>query len=109
MDGDVEWPAAETRVQSALWRAEGHVERREYAHAARALSEAAPLAPLEERELVRGLIHLAAAGWRRERGEHDRGARQLAHARRRLAAYLPTHRDVDLAALLELVEHEERS
>ena len=38
-----------------------------------------------------------------------RAARQLAHARRRLTPFLPAHRDVDVAALLELVERDLRS
>jgi hypothetical protein len=57
-----------------------------------------------ERELARGLVHLAAAGHKLRLGD-DRGyRRQVAHARRRLAGFLPEARRLDLAALLDLVE-----
>jgi hypothetical protein len=99
-DEDEEWPPPAARYRAALWRAEAHFERREWFAAARALAEAARVAPPEERELVRGLVHLAAAGYKRAAGDPARADRQLAHARRRLAPYLPKHRDLDLAALL---------
>jgi hypothetical protein len=69
-------------VQSALWRAEDHIERREYAQAASALEQVFRLGGDEE--LLRGLHHLAAAGWRHQEGESERARRQLEHARRRL-------------------------
>jgi hypothetical protein len=69
-------------VQSAIWRAEGHIERCEYSQAARALSEVFGLGGDEE--LLRGLHHLAAAGRKHQDGEPERARRQLDHARRRL-------------------------
>ena len=71
--------------------------RGEYGQAARALAEASGLG---EDELVAGLRHLAAAGWRLQNGEPERAQRQLAHARRRLSPFLPEARDVELARLL---------
>ena len=72
----------------------------EYGQASRALDEAAGLG---EDELVAGLRHLAAAGWRARNGEPERARRQLAHARRRLAPFLPEAREVEVARLLEAV------
>jgi hypothetical protein len=79
---DEQWPPSEARVQSAIWRAEGHIERGEYAKAAHALEQVRGLGG--DQELVRGLHHLAAAGWRHQEGEPERARRQLEHARRRL-------------------------
>ena len=77
-----EWPPPAARVQSAIWRAEGHIERGEYAKAVHALEQVRGLGGDEE--LVRGLHHLAAAGWRHQEGDDVRARRQLEHARRRL-------------------------
>lgn len=64
----------------------------------------APLAPPEERELVRGLLHLAAAGYKRADGDERGAERQLAHARRRLAGFLPEASGVDVTGLLAAAE-----
>ena len=98
-----EWPPPAARLDATLWRAEGNIERGEYAQAARALEGILDAVPAEEKGFVRGLYHLAAAGYRADEGDHDRAARQLARAERRLAPFLPVHRKVDAAALLELV------
>jgi hypothetical protein len=103
MDADSnpeEWPPPEARLQGILWRAEGHLLRAEYGQASRALEEAAGLG---EPELVAGLRHLSAAGWRAQNGESRRARRQLAHARRRLARFLPEAREVEVARLLDAI------
>jgi hypothetical protein len=94
------WPPPEGRLQGILWRAEGHLFRGEYGQASRALDEAAGLG---EDELVAGLRHLAAAGWRAQNGEPERARRQLAHARRRLAPFLPESREVEVARLVHTI------
>jgi hypothetical protein len=71
-----------------------------YHPAYRNLRRAAGLAGADERELVRGLVHLAAAGFKRSQGDQRGFERQLAHARRRLAPFLPAARGLDLEALL---------
>jgi hypothetical protein len=98
-----DWPPPEARVRAALWRAEGHLERGEYAAAAQALEGVAGAAGGED-ELVHGLNHLAAAGYRAQLGDSARARRQLEHARRRLEPYLTASADVDLAGLLRSVE-----
>ena len=50
-------------------------------------AEAFELVGPGEGEVFRGLHHLAAAGYRHQTGEAERAARQLAHARRRLASF----------------------
>jgi hypothetical protein len=99
-DSNDDWPPPEARLQGILWRAEGHLFRAEYGQASRTLDEADGLG---DEELVRGLRHLAAAGWRAQNGEPERAQRQLEHARRRLAPFLPEAREVEVARLLEAI------
>jgi hypothetical protein len=48
-------------------------------------------------------VHLAVAGFKRSRGDQRGFERQLVHARRRLAPFLPAARGLDLTAMLERV------
>ena len=50
-----------------------------------------------------------SALWRAEDDDRERARKQLEHARRRLAPYLPEQEEVDLAALFELVRREVES
>jgi hypothetical protein len=93
-----EWPPSEARVRSALWYAEGHLERREYFAAFSALTDALPAASTAERPLLLGLRHLSAAGYRVQQGDRARARRQLAHARRRLSPFSETEALIDLVA-----------
>jgi len=86
-------------VQAALWEGERLLERRAYLAAADALAGVFGIAG-EREELVKGLHHLAAAGYRAQIGEADRAGRQLGRARRRLAAF------PDAAPLVALVERD---
>jgi hypothetical protein len=101
-----EWPPPDARYRSALWRAEGHLERGEWAQAAVTLDD---VLGLGDDELVRGLRHLAAAGYRAQDGDRERARKQMVHARRRLGPYLPEQEEVDLAALVELVRRQVES
>ena len=80
-----DWPPPEARVRAALWQAEGELERKEYFAASRTLAAVIAIAG-DQRVLVTGLHHLAAAGYRAQAGEPERARRQLAHARRRLVS-----------------------
>ena len=73
-------------MQAALWEGERLLERRAYLAASSALADAFAIAG-EREELVKGLHHLAAAGYRAQTGEGDRARRQLERARLRLAAF----------------------
>ena len=73
-------------MQAALWEGERLLERRAYLAASSALGDVFGIAG-ERAALVKGLHHLAAAGYRAQVGEGDRARRQLERARRRLAAY----------------------
>ena len=89
-----------------MWRAEGHIERGEWGRATDALED---VLGLGDDQLVRGLLHLVAAGYRAQDGDRERAGRQLEHARRRLGPYLPEQEEVDLDALIELVRREVES
>jgi hypothetical protein len=91
-----DWPPPEARRQGAIWRAEGHLEREEFAAAAAALEG------LYDVEAC-GLRHLAAAGYRLQEGDPERGRRQLAYARRRLGDH-PLVRAVESAGGGELAQ-----
>ena len=54
----------------------------------------------DERDFYQGLVHVAVAGHQQSRGNAVGRRRQLAKAQRRLAAFAPATRGVDVAALL---------
>jgi predicted metal-dependent hydrolase len=57
-----------------------------------------------ERDFLQGLVHVAVAWYQAGRGRRIGCERQLAKAQRRLTPYAPTHRGVDVAALLAQLE-----
>jgi hypothetical protein len=91
-------------VQGALFVGQSLLRRGDYFHAHRAFVRAASAAEGADRELARGLAHLAAAGYKRAAGDAGGTQRQLGHARRRLAPFLPVARRLDLAALIAAVD-----
>ena len=60
-------------------------------------------APEGERDFYQGLVHVAVAWYQAGRGNRVGCDRQLEKAAQRLALYAPSHRDVDIAAILEQV------
>jgi predicted metal-dependent hydrolase len=56
-----------------------------------------------ERDFFQGLVHVTVAWYQAGRGRRVGCQRQLEKAARRLAAYAPAHRGVDVAAVLEQV------
>ena len=62
-----------------------------------------------ERDFLQGLVHVAVAWYQAGRGKRIGTERQLAKAIRRLQPYAPSHRGVELDALLtQLRELEQR-
>ena len=57
-----------------------------------------------ERDFLQGLVHVAVAWLHAERGNRNGCERQLAKAERRLAAYRPGHRNVDVNGVLAQVD-----
>lgn len=58
----------------------------------------------EERDFYQGLVHVTVAWYQAGRGRPVATARQLEKAQRRLAAFTPAHRGVDVAGVLAQVE-----
>ena len=65
-------------------------------------------APAAERDFLQGLVHIAVAWLHAGRCNRPGCERQLEKAARRLDAYRPSHRGVDLDTVLEGVEHAQR-
>ena len=80
------------------------MDRGEYFRAHEALEEAWRAAEPGERDFFQGLVHVAVAWYHaRVTGRRLACERQLDKAARRLAAYAPAHRGVDVAGLLGLL------
>jgi predicted metal-dependent hydrolase len=58
----------------------------------------------EERDFFQGLVHVVVAWYQAGRGNAAGCGRQLEKAARRLGAYAPAHRGLDVAAVLAQVE-----
>jgi len=58
----------------------------------------------EERDFYQGLVHVAVAWYQAGRGNRRGCGRQLEKASRRLAAFAPAHRGVDVSDVLAQVE-----
>ena len=61
-------------------------------------------AAAEERDFYQGLVHVAVAWYQTGRGRPVATASQLEKAQRRLAAFDPTYRGIDVASVLAQVE-----
>jgi predicted metal-dependent hydrolase len=62
------------------------------------------VAPAEERDFLQGLVHVAVAWYHAERANRPGCERQLEKAARRLEAYRPSYRGVDVTDVLAGVE-----
>lgn len=74
-----------------------------YFEAHEAFEDAWRAAPPDERDFFQGLVHVVVAWYQDGRGNETGCRRQLEKATRRLAAYAPRHRGVDVASLLAQV------
>jgi predicted metal-dependent hydrolase len=61
-----------------------------------------------ERDFFQGLVHVAVAWYQAGRGRRIGCERQLDKAARRLGPYAPSHRDLDVAAVLAAVAEARR-
>jgi predicted metal-dependent hydrolase len=75
----------------------------EYFEAHEELELAWRAAEPEERDFFQGLVHVTVAWYQAGRGNRNGCTRQLEKAERRLAAYEPAHRGVDVADVLRQV------
>jgi len=61
-------------------------------------------ADVAERDFYQGLVHVAVAWYQAGRGRPVATARQLEKAARRLGPFAPSHRGIDVAAVLAQVQ-----
>jgi predicted metal-dependent hydrolase len=79
----------------------------EYFAAHEALEDAWRAAPVEERDFFQGLVHVVVSAYQRARDRPVAAERQRLKALRRLAAFAPAHRGLDVAALIAALERSE--
>jgi predicted metal-dependent hydrolase len=77
------------------------IRKGEYFDAHEELEEEWRVAPTQERDFLQGLVHVAVAWLHAERGNRPGCERQLEKAARRLDAYGPRHRGVDVGLVVE--------
>jgi predicted metal-dependent hydrolase len=61
----------------------------------------------EERDFFQGLVHVVVSCYQHERGKPIAAESQRLKALRRLAAFAPRHRGIEVGALLEALERAE--
>jgi predicted metal-dependent hydrolase len=76
----------------------------EYFAAHESLEDAWRAAEPAEKDFFQGLVHVVVAWYQAGRGNEVGCRRQLEKATRRLGPFAPSHRGVDVAALLDQVE-----
>ena len=76
----------------------------EYFAAHEALEDAWRAAEPAEKDFFQGLVHVVVAWYQAGRGNEVGCTRQLEKAARRLGPFAPSHRGVDVAAILRQVE-----
>jgi predicted metal-dependent hydrolase len=85
------------------------MRRREFFAAHEELELAWRAAQRDERDFFQGLVHVTVAWYQAGRGNRVGCERQLAKATRRLGPYAPSHRSVDVAAVLAQVADARRT
>jgi uncharacterized protein len=91
-------------MEAAFKRGIEEIRAGRYFAAHEELEDAWRAASAEERDFFQGLVHVAVAWYQAGRGRPVATARQLEKAARRLAAFAPAHRGVDVAGVLAQVE-----
>jgi uncharacterized protein len=84
------------------------IRRGEFFAAHEELEDAWRAAEPAERDFYQGLVHVTVAWYQAGRGNRVGCERQLEKAARRLAAFAPEHRGVDVASVLAQVEEATR-
>jgi uncharacterized protein len=84
------------------------IRRGEFFAAHEELEDAWRAAEPAERDFYQGLVHVTVAWYQAGRGNRVGCERQLEKAARRLAAFAPEHRGVDVASVLAQVEEAAR-
>ena len=91
-------------MEAAFKRGLEAIRAGRYFEAHEELEEAWRAASAEERDFFQGLVHVAVAWYQAGRDRPVATGRQLEKAARRLAAFAPAHRGVDVSAVLAQVD-----
>jgi len=78
-----------------------------YFEAHESFEEAWRACDADERDFFQGLVHVVVSAYQRQRGRPVAEERQRTKALRRLAAFAPVHRGLDVASLLAGLERAE--
>ena len=78
-----------------------------YFEAHEAFEEAWRACATEERDFFQGLVHVVVSAYQRDRGKPVAAESQRQKALRRLAAFAPAHRALDVSLLLAALERAE--
>jgi predicted metal-dependent hydrolase len=79
------------------------MRRGEYFQAHESFEDAWRAAPPQEKDFFQGMVHVTVAWYQARRGNRRGCERQLAKAQRRLGAFVPEHRGVDVSTVLQCV------
>jgi uncharacterized protein len=90
-------------MDEELRRGLDQVRSGQYFEAHESFEDAWRAADPAEKDFFQGLVHVTVAWYQARRGNRPGCERQLAKAQRRLAAFVPEHRGVDVATVLESV------
>jgi uncharacterized protein len=98
-------PAPESStVESAYKRGLALARAGAFFEAHEAFEEAWRACDTAERDFFQGLVHVVVSAYQRGRGRPVAAERQRVKALRRLAAFAPSHRGLDVARLLSALE-----
>jgi uncharacterized protein len=91
-------------VDDELRRGLDQVRSGRYFEAHESFEDAWRAAEPTEKDFFQGLVHVTVAWYQARRGNRPGCERQLQKAQRRLAAFVPEHRGVDVATVLGSVD-----
>ena len=91
-------------MDAELRRGLDQVRSGQYFEAHESFEDAWRTAEPAEKDFLQGLVHVTVAWYQARRGNRTGCERQLAKAQRRLAAFVPEHRGVDVATVLRSVD-----
>ena len=94
-------------MEAAFKRGLEEIRAGRYFEAHEELEEVWRAAPPAERDFFQGLVHVVVSAYQRGRGRPVATERQRVKALRRLAAYEPAHRGLDVAALRAALDRSE--
>jgi uncharacterized protein len=94
-------------MDAELQRGLDQMRSGQYFEAHESFEDAWRAAEPAEKDFFQGLVHVTVAWYQARRGNRRGCERQLAKAQRRLADFVPEHRGVDVATVLESVSQAE--